>query len=230
MTDAERTEEDWRAWEAGIMRLIQPLVRERKFAQAIEELRRRLASESDVERRASILQTILPICTMAGRQDEVFAVHRELIALQPDEPINWCSLAHSHMSIGPRGQVGESAGKEALAAIETAVEKARASGSWLWYCLCDRCRIALDLKRYDILEDSMRKILEDRPRPPDAQDYGPEDEFLKRIPEGAVDPALIERYRAAVAGHRARRARERRTRGEDPTSTDAAGNGAAGVD
>ncbi len=200
------------AWDA-IQNRIDPLIRARKFDRAISLLRTWLESEMPVGERSIYLAELSRLLGAARRTDEAIAVIHQQIALDPDNSEPWQRLAgHYFYCSKPGGPSQEDLG-QALHAIDTAVEKARGSGNWLWYCLGDRCRIALAMKRYDLLEESMRECLEGLSRPDDSLDYGPEGEFLARIPEGTVDSALIERFRAAVAASRARRPRDRSVTG-----------------
>ena len=52
---------------------------------------------------------------------------------------------------------------EALACTDKALDLARASKRWLRHVLYTRCRIAVEAKRYDLVEAAMEEILSDWP-------------------------------------------------------------------
>lgn len=142
---------------------------------------------------------------MIGKHEDAVAVLHQSIELRPEDPLNWCrlSLIHSTRERHPRPD-SESL-KAALAAIDQGVEAARRVGALVRYCLNSRCRIVVSMRRYDLLEETLREILT-LPVGPGIPDIGLEDDFLRRVPEGAVDSGLLATYRAALAEQEARRA------------------------
>ncbi|WP_162913091.1 hypothetical protein [Rhodospirillaceae bacterium SYSU D60014] len=150
--------------------------------------------------RARLLQDLEVLLLMDGREDEALAVIHEHIDLEPDNPLSWCGLASWHHSLGKSPNAP--ALTSALEAIDTAVEKARRRRRWLRYCLNARCRIAVTMQRYDLLAESLRAILE-IPLRANLPDIWLEDDFLRRLPDGAVEPDLLGAYRAALDDQKA---------------------------
>jgi hypothetical protein len=81
--------------------------------------------------------------------------------------------------------------------IETALQKANAQGALMRHVLGQRIDIALDREDYGTVEDSLAQIIEAL-RGSDNRDVRLEDYFLEKIPAGAVDGELLDRYRAAI--------------------------------
>jgi hypothetical protein len=119
--------------------------------------------------------------------------------------LSWCALAEVHHDAA----LGADALQRALQAIETAIAKARLTGAFLRYCLNDRARIAVSMSRWDLVEETLREILSSTPRPAEVTDIRLEDDFLARVPEGAIDSEVLSRYRGALSAQEKRRARER---------------------
>ena len=78
----------------------------------------------------------------------------------------------------------------------------RVGGTDLRHCLSYRARIAKAVGCWDVVEDSIQRILA-IPDGRGVSDTAVEMDFLRRIPAGAVDPDLMERLRrkhAAASG------------------------------
>ena len=200
MTDDELTDEEENGIRVFWEQSVRPLTRSRNYGEAASLVRARVESEAKVAVRARLLQELDILLLMDGREDEALAVIHERIDLGPDDPLNWCALASWHHSLGKSPDAP--ALTSALEAIDTAVEKARRHRRWLRYCLNDRCRIAVTMQRYDLLAESLRAIL-DIPLRANLPDIWLEDDFLRRLPDGAVDPDLLEAYRAALDDQKA---------------------------
>ena len=181
---------------------VHPFMRPGKCAEAISRLRDRLDMETKTEARVWLLAELALAFMIDGNSDDSFSAVRECIDLDPNDPINWCRLASWHtLEKNPSASDLESA----LEAVDTAVEIARLHGGELRYCLNARCRIAIAMQRYDILEKSLREILETTELP----GIQFEGDFLPRIPEGAIDADLLAEYKALLAEQAARRAKRR---------------------
>jgi len=208
VNEDELSDEEWDALLAEYKRTIWPLVEVRRLAEAIDRLREWVETDNRIGARSFLLHEISSFLMVSGRDDEALAVIHERIDFAPDDPMNWCGLAGWHFYGHGFYDANEETLKAALAAIETAVAKARVHGEWHCHCLNDRCRIAVAMKRYDLLEETLREILA-MPARPDVPDTQLEDDFLRRVPEGAIDRDLLARYRAALAAQEARRAKRR---------------------
>ena len=176
------------------------LLRGKRFGEAVDFLRSVIARQQDLEMRLVYMDNLATVLTLSGQHAESLAVMREQVELAPDDPIVWCGLAwhlHIHYSGGSTdGQLNE---KEALETMDHAIAVAeRFGGTQLRHCLGDRARIAKALGRWDVVEDSIRRIL----AIPDGRgvpDTAVQIDFLRKIPAGAVDPELIERLRSKHA-------------------------------
>lgn len=189
-------------------RTIWPLVKERRLAEAIGRLREWAETDNRVGARSFLLFELSSLLMVSGRDDEALAVIHERIDFAPDDPMNWCGLAGWHFYGHGAYDASVETLRAALEAIETAVAKARVHGVWLRHCLNDRCRIVVAMKRYDLLEESLREILA-MPVRPGVPDTAIEADFLRQVPEGAIYRDLLARYRAALAAQEARRAERR---------------------
>jgi hypothetical protein len=185
------------------------LLPEKRFVEAVEFLRSVIARQQDLEMRLVYMRNLATVLTLSGQDAESLAVMRERTDLAPDEPHVWCDLAlHLHIHKSADSTVGQANEIEALETIDHAVAVAqRIGGTDLRSCLNDRARIAKAIGRWDVVEDSIRRVL----AIPDGRgvpDAAVEVDFLRKIPPGAVDPDLIERslkeHAAAVARRNAR--------------------------
>lgn len=208
MTEDEMSEEEWDVFIAEHKRTIRPLLDARLFAEAIRRLREWADTERRIDVRSFLLQDLSALLMVSGREDEALAVIHERVELEPDNPISRCSLAGWHFYGHGFYDANKETLRAALEAIDTAVAKARVHGEWLRHCLNDRCRIVVAMKRYDLLEESLREILA-MPVRPGVPDTQLEDDFLRQVSEGAIDGDLLARYRAAIAEQEARRAKRR---------------------
>lgn len=187
------------------------LLRGKRFGEAVDFLRSVIARQQDLEMRLVYMRNLATVLTLSGKDAESLAVMRERVDLAPDEPLVWCGLArHLQVHKSADDSVGWLNEREALETIDHAVAVAqRIGGMGLRCCLSERARIAKAIGRWDVVEDSIRRILaipDDR-RVPD----GPvEVDFLKRIPKGAVDLDLIERLRQRHAAQLNRRQRRKK--------------------
>ncbi len=96
-----------------------------------------------------------------GRQAECEAWHLRIIADNPENPMGWSRHA-TYIAMGASDDDPEPL-LRALDISATAVGKARTWRAWLRWVLADRCRIAADAKRFDIVEAAMVEILDDWP-------------------------------------------------------------------
>ncbi len=200
---------------------------------AIGKLREWVASETDKVRRDFLLSELYSLLRVCGPRDEVLATIREIQRSKPDDPWGWIHLSNWFCDPRYEDDAETYSLPEALRAIDAAIEKARVTGVYLRLCLHHRCRIAKSMKRYDLLEDSMRQILS-LPPGRGVTDETIMGDFLRGIPEGAVDAAVLADYRDQLARKEAywkrknaERAAAARAVGEAPAGE---GAGAAGQD
>jgi hypothetical protein len=187
--------EDW--VEAEVM----PLARPGMIDDAIDRLRARLSGEERQEARLLLLSELARLLQASGREGEARKVLDEYGAVAPDDPRPCYRLAASLF----HGEGGYDAAAEALqaalTATDAALERARRSGWLLQQCLNLRARIAVALGRFDALDSTLRELLA-LPTRWAGRDTGPADDFLERVPDGAVEVTLLERCRARQESER----------------------------
>ena len=186
------------------------LLRERRFVEAEEFLRSEIAAQHDPMARLDHIRNLAMVLTLSGQDAEALAVMRDRVELAPDDPIVRCGLAwHLHIHNDTDSAGGQPSRHKALETIDHAVAIAgRIGGTGLRHCLSERARIAKAIERWDVVEDTIQRIL----AIPDGRgvpDTAVEIDFPRRIPAGAVEPDLIERLRSKHAAALQRRCTRR---------------------
>jgi tetratricopeptide (TPR) repeat protein len=154
-------------------------------------LRTELQTSSSQEEKVYICDMLAAELHGQNRVDEAESVLQERIALDSERPEGWINLAlHFHYYAKEP--------EKALSTINMALDKAKREGSFYRQAHLERIRIALQLKSYSIIEDSLRELINYFPTP-DSKDIRLETEFLARIPKGAVNKTVIADYEAKVA-------------------------------
>lgn len=205
MTDDEVTEDEWKALEVFTAEFVRPFIRPGKYETAIKRLRARLEVETKTGVRGYLLQELVAVLWADGRDEEALSTIHQWIDLQPNNPISRCALATWHSLRERQPNPDSAALRAALEAIDEAVEIARLHGGDLRYCLNARCRIAIAMQRYDVLEKTLREILETIGLP----GIQFEGDFLPHIPDGAIDADLLAEYKMLLAEQATRRAKRR---------------------
>jgi tetratricopeptide (TPR) repeat protein len=155
-----------------------------------ELLRSELQASSSSEDKVAIYDMLSGELQSQDRFPEAEAAIRERIGLDPESPDAWINVAlHFHYYAKEP--------QKALSAIEIAVKKARHEGAFVRQAHLERIRIALPVKAYLLVEDSLRELVNYVPKQ-GVIDVRLEFEFLDRIPKGAVSESLVEDYRAKV--------------------------------
>lgn len=122
--------------------------------------------------------------------DAAEAVIRKCIELQPNNAHHWIRLAeHFHYYATDL--------QKALEAINTAIEKAEREKAFVRQAHGVRIRIALQLKEYTSVEKSLAALIAYSP-PSSSPDVSLEDDFLRKIPAGAVREELVARYKSIL--------------------------------
>lgn len=128
--------------------------------------------------------------THQAKFDEVEALLRRCTEIQPDDPYYPIRLAEHYYYYA-------SDLKKAFEAISAAVEKAEKSRMFVRQAHGTRIRIALDLKDYSKVEESL-VVLSSYSPSPGSPDVALERDFLKKIPPGAVRDDVVARYKAIL--------------------------------
>jgi hypothetical protein len=152
-----------------------------------EWLRTELHTVDSIEEKMEIYNMLTVELQDQNRLDEAEAVITECINLNPDLPDGWISLAlhfHYHREDLPK----------ALAAIDIATDKAKRVQSFVRHAYLERIRIAISLKAYEVVEDSLTQLLS-YVVPRNSLDVRLETDFLNRIPVGVINDTLMSEYR-----------------------------------
>lgn len=146
-----------------------------------------LETRQDKEEIMGLLSLLASEYHLFNKLDEAEKVINERIALEPNLPDGWLSLAgHFHYYVHDL--------PKAYSIIEVAVEKALKDGNFVRQAYCMRIRIALDMKNYKAIEDSLGKLIKYHPKP-GSIDVNYEDDFVKRIPMGEINSNILEEYK-----------------------------------
>jgi hypothetical protein len=212
----------WERVSAYEQSVIVPLYLEGQIAEMLARAETFLPALPPDESRKSFMSTIASLLAVSeGFEEQALVWLNRRIAEDSEDPMGWSALASHHWIDADGGNPALL--RKAMDASGIALEKAWAARKWLRWVLADRCRIAADAKRFDIVEAAMAEILDDWPCKCEIDVPFFEWDWLKRVPEGAIDPALRARYEATVAQVLAKRA-ERDAREAAP-----AGEGAPGA-
>jgi hypothetical protein len=153
----------------------------------IAKIQARICLARDNNDLAKMLRSFL--ATEYRRQKKYGAAEQALLELAaqfPDDPTPLISLAEQKLYF-------EREPEKALEIADRALERACTSGNFRRQAMGVKARIAISLKRYDLVEDVLRTLL-DLEYGPGNVDIGVERDFLDRLPTGAVDPELADRY------------------------------------
>lgn len=195
---------DWEDWERRYEEETRPLWTEKRFGELCEHIAAMLEDETDPDNRFTLMSDLATYLGFAGDADAELRWLHVLTTEFADEPMAWTRLAGFYSPVP--GQPDAEAMATALGHYRTALEKARQRGEFVRYVLADMCRLLVKQGAYEALAEHMRMLLDDHrePRQWDTPQF--EADWVKRIPEGAVDPELIaafERYEALDARRRA---------------------------
>ena len=194
-TDEERMLND--RWVRLQTEVLMPLGRRGDSASLVAEAEKLLACEPSGRFRCLLIQGVAAVLQACGWWVESIAWYRRSVEETPQDPIARNSLA---VAFFLNAQKEEAAGQleQALVHSGRAVETSRASGRWRRFVLYDYCRIAAAAGRYDEVSKAMLEILDlwNHSSEPDIPVL--EADWLNAVPADAIDPELIDRYRAAA--------------------------------
>jgi tetratricopeptide (TPR) repeat protein len=150
-------------------------------------LRDALRNTEDQEEKLYILSRLASEYQLLGKLEAAEDAIKKQINLAPDNPEAWLQLASHYY-----GLVHDL--PKALSTVEVAVEKAAREGNFVRQAHAERIRIALEMKNYQVVENSLAKLIEYSPRP-GSIDVELESDFLPRIPASGVRNDLVENYK-----------------------------------
>jgi tetratricopeptide (TPR) repeat protein len=152
----------------------------------VDEIMRRMKTESDQETVRSLAFILASEFRQHGRYGEAENILLDLSEQNPNEPYPLIKLAEQKLYY-------EEMPNEALAIVEKALSRARASGNFRRNALGVKARIAEKLQRHDLIADVLREIMTIKSGKSRA-DVGVERDFVDRLPTGAIDPTLLRQY------------------------------------
>lgn len=156
------------------------------IADALEMLRSELLNTDDKEKKLYLYSLIVTELQTQGRLEEAEAAIRARVDLHPQMPDGWISLALHHYYFTHNLE-------KALSAINAAIERSVIDGNFVRQSHLERIRIALSLEDFSLVEESIRILIEHKPRS-GTMDVELESEFLPLIPVGSVSAKLIKEY------------------------------------
>jgi tetratricopeptide (TPR) repeat protein len=150
----------------------------------VEDIKRRMEAERDLE----IVRTLALILASEFREQQRYGaaenISLDLSQKDPIEPYPLINLAEQKLYY-------EQKIDEALEIVDEAIKRARACGNFHRNALGVKARIAEKMRRYDLIADVMKEIMTIEYR---RVDVGVERDFVDRLPPGAIDAELVEKY------------------------------------
>ncbi|MFL6679982.1 MAG: hypothetical protein ACJ8IK_16715 [Burkholderiaceae bacterium] len=162
------------------------LYRQGRFEDVTDSLLRLMADARDVDQRIAVRATLASHYQFIGNKAAALQTISEQIDEKPDDLQSLIALAeHFHYC-----QVDLF---KAADAVERALAVATAQSFLVRQVLGTRMRIALETGEFELASDSLSRLIDYKP-PEGALDVAYERDFIKRIPPGVIEPALIARY------------------------------------
>lgn len=194
MTYDERGWERFHEFYSNVLRPLMKRMGHRAVCdRMIEEMKVERNPTFRMDMQAFLVTELLALRTEEGNA-EAFHWARHHVVEFEDEPFAWTHLGFTLVS-GPhdRAPTPEEIA-EGLQHYQTAVDKARARDEWVRFVLFDVIRALMKVEDYVGVEHRMREVLDDLTNKRLSDIPAVEREWVKRIPEGAVDPLLLERW------------------------------------
>jgi tetratricopeptide (TPR) repeat protein len=155
-----------------------------------------LAKTGDPLDRMALYQLICREYAVVEQFDRELDVMRKAAVEFPNEPVPWISLA-------ARLSYDQETIKEAQQFIERGLEIAIRNDRFVRYALGTRARIASRIGDYPLLEETVRRLIEDAPKIR-TEDGGFETDFLDTVADDAIDRRVRERYLDIAQADRAK--------------------------
>ena len=162
----------------------------RKSGDPCSFLEEQLKGEWSAEDRAALRSHLAGELAMTGRLNEARALLEADAEREPNEPFHSLRLSdhlfyyHEDLPLAKHH-------------IAEAIRKAAQDGKFMYQALGTQARLSIELADWSLLEGTLRALSAYEHVPGNA-DVFPETDFLSRVPEGAVDSALIQQYTERV--------------------------------
>lgn len=159
-----------------------------------------LSYEGDPEFRERLKSDLISALRYDGRDDDSLALLNSLISNNPDDPRLSQKLGGWYYYAPHPGWPTDDHMVRAARAYETAFDAAKRANAWVRFVGFDLCRLLTDKSDYPRLSEVMVELLDDfeTPRPLDITCI--ENDWLGRVPPGALNDHLRHafiQYRAA---------------------------------
>ena len=125
----------------------------RAFGKSIKAIEDRIRANPETDEVDDLYRYLSGEYSAIGDHVAAEAVERRLADKHPDDPLPLNSLAFNKCSLQHQPE-------EAMQLINRALEVAHRTGELRRYTLGHKARIALDLKRYDIVEGVLKEIMQ----------------------------------------------------------------------
>jgi tetratricopeptide (TPR) repeat protein len=156
------------------------------FDKNIKAIEERIRANPDAPEVDELYRSLSHQYSFHGDFAAAEAISLQLADRHPDDPLPLNGVATNKIRYLNQPE-------EALEVINRALEVAHRTGELRRYTLGNKARIALDLKRYDIVDDVLKEIMELK-IDPELPDIGRERDFFDRLPPDSIDPDVARRY------------------------------------
>lgn len=165
-----------------------------QIPKSIEHLESEIANAASLDDKAALYPLVLSECVRCRNHDlHVHFLRRQVRDIQND-PLSLTSLATALAQ-------DQSAWGEALKLAAQAVALAKSQDRQVKYSLTCQARLALEVRDYDVFNDSLRGLIEDA-KNYRTEDHGLEFDFLDHEDSDQIDKKLVSQYRAFAAEKR----------------------------
>jgi tetratricopeptide (TPR) repeat protein len=154
-----------------------------KTIKAIED---RIHAKPDAPEVDDLYRVLASEYSALGNFAAAEMIERRLADKHPDDPLPLNTLASNKCSLQDQPE-------EAMELVNRALEVAHRTGEFRRYTLGNKARIALALKRYDIVESVLKDIMQLR-IDPEVPDIGRERDFFDRLPPYSIDAGIARQY------------------------------------
>lgn len=182
-----------------------PLGRQKRFREICDWIVSTLETEDDPEFRFDLIPDLCLHLQMLGDNDACRHWATVLTKEFDDWPLAWTNIAIYGVGSDHSGPLNGEERKQKLAYYEIALDRAYKKDEWVRYTLFATCRQLTFMKEYGRLADRMREIIADLDNKREIDIPFLEADWLKRVPEGAIDEEVRRTYESYVQADAARR-------------------------
>jgi len=156
------------------------------FDKSIKAIEDRIRAKPDAPEVDELYSYLSDQYSFHGDFATAETIKLQLANRHPDNPLPLNTVAFNKLHFRDQPE-------EALEMINRALEVAHRTGELRRYTLGNKARIALGLKRYDIVEDVLKEIMQLK-IDPNVPDIGRERDFFDRLPPDSIDLDVARQY------------------------------------